>query len=260
MHHVQFCFGAHTRTLRNEASVYRIRFPLFLRFPRPIPVKPLWNGARIYKACPGGVVSSVTLVTLPRALSCPTIMLSHTLVALALSAISPVLSTSLTSAPSTLTRSCGTSISGEAIVAAERHFSANKVARKTAAEDRTIDVRPLQSLHDSHSRLIPEQVWFHVISESEELAGGNIADEQVTDQINYLNSAFNSTGLSFALQNITRTVNEDWFNNARPNSTQQTDMKEALRFGLVDTLNVYSVKYVYSSLPASVTGLTFRLA
>jgi hypothetical protein len=36
-------------------------------------------------------------------------------------------------------------------------------------------------------------------------------------------------------------VNADWFNNAEPDTQQQTDMKNALRKGGAADLNLYSV-------------------
>ena len=59
-----------------------------------------------------------------------------------------------------------------------------------------------------------------------------------------LNKDYASTDRSFVLKTTTRTTNANWFNNAGPGNSQQTAMKNALRQGLKDTLNVYSVGYV----------------
>lgn len=47
-----------------------------------------------------------------------------------------------------------------------------------------------------------------------------------------------------AIHSTSRTVNSDWFNNAGPDSSEQTAMKDALRVGGVADLNVYTVGYV----------------
>ena len=59
--------------------------------------------------------------------------------------------------------------------------------------------------------------------------------------MNVLNNDFANTGLSFDLVGITRTINEDWFKNAAPNTQQQAAMKGFLREGDANTLNIYSV-------------------
>lgn len=68
-------------------------------------------------------------------------------------------------------------------------------------------------------------------------------DSQITNQINVLNKDYTGTGLSFKLVNTTRTMNAGWFNKAAPDSTEQTEMKNALRKGSANTLNVYSVGF-----------------
>lgn len=68
-------------------------------------------------------------------------------------------------------------------------------------------------------------------------------DSQVQAQIDVLNQDYNGTGLSFQLQNITRTLNATWFNTVAPDSDVQTAMKNALRQGDVKTLNIYTVGF-----------------
>ena len=43
------------------------------------------------------------------------------------------------------------------------------------------------------------------------MAGGNVADSQIAEQIAVLNADYAKTGLSFKLTNTTRTVNKSWF-------------------------------------------------
>lgn len=59
-----------------------------------------------------------------------------------------------------------------------------------------------------------------------------------------MNAAYASTGISWTLASTDRTVNADWFNEAGPENTQQTAMKNALRVGSAKDLNVYSVGFV----------------
>ncbi|HEY5936271.1 MAG TPA: zinc metalloprotease, partial [Kofleriaceae bacterium] len=68
---------------------------------------------------------------------------------------------------------------------------------------------------------------------------GNVSTTQITNQMNVLNAAFAGTGWSFNLAATTRTTNSTWFNNCDSTSTE-TQMKNALRVGTADDLNLYS--------------------
>ena len=59
-----------------------------------------------------------------------------------------------------------------------------------------------------------------------------------------LNAGFSGSGLNFALENTTRTVNAVWFDQATLGNAIQTQMKQQLRQGGPETLNVYTVGYV----------------
>lgn len=58
-----------------------------------------------------------------------------------------------------------------------------------------------------------------------------------------LNEHYTPVGVSFQLKGITRTTNSAWFN-----GQQELAMKQALRKGGYDTLNVYFVKLGSGSL------------
>jgi len=120
---------------------------------------------------------------------------------------------------------CGTTITDEQITAAEAHFQENMV-----------DVPP------GFGQPVVN-VYFHVISGSDALTDGNVPDSQVTRQMEVLNQDFKASGISFVLKNTTRTTSSDWFQNAGPDATQQTDMKAALRQGGAGDLNIYSVGF-----------------
>ena len=63
-----------------------------------------------------------------------------------------------------------------------------------------------------------------------------------------LNAGFSGSGLNFALENTTRTVNAVWFGQIIPGSAVEAQMKQQLRQGGPETLNVYTVGYVVRSL------------
>ena len=85
-------------------------------------------------------------------------------------------------------------------------------------------------------------VYFHVISQGTTASQGNISDQMITDQIAVLNAAYNfgkTQSWSFILAGVTRTTNSTWFNGCYSSSTA-TQMKNALRQGTADDLNIYS--------------------
>jgi hypothetical protein len=82
-------------------------------------------------------------------------------------------------------------------------------------------------------------VYFHVINNGTGLSNGNITDQMITDQINVLTAAYAQWGWSFNLVSVDRTTNATWYT-AGPNSTAETQMKNALRQGTADDLNIYS--------------------
>jgi hypothetical protein len=69
-------------------------------------------------------------------------------------------------------------------------------------------------------------------------------DSQIEAQIEVLNTDYTGTGLSFSLVGTTRTEDTDWYENAGPETPEQTAMKTALRKGGADTLNLYTVGFV----------------
>lgn len=81
-------------------------------------------------------------------------------------------------------------------------------------------------------------VYVHVINKGSGIANGDVPDSQITSQINVLNSAYASTGWSFSLAGTDRTNNASWYT-ATPNTTAESQMKNALRLGSADDLNVY---------------------
>ncbi|KAI0676996.1 Metalloprotease [Trametes maxima] len=155
-------------------------------------------------------------------------MFNPTVLALFLSAATAVLGSPFTNV--TITgRNCGTTITEEKIRANEAHFHANLVppspAKALAAAAPTVSV------------------YFHVISKDNTLAGGNVPDSMIADQIDVLNEDYADAGLAFKLAGTTRTVNANWFNKVGPDSSLQTTMKKQLRTGGAAALNVYTVGF-----------------
>ncbi|QRV87840.1 extracellular metalloprotease [Ceratobasidium sp. AG-Ba] len=125
----------------------------------------------------------------------------------------------------TIPRACGTVHNAEKIAASEAHFAANKVSPKVNAAAATIPV------------------YFHVIYSSTSLSGGYVPDSQIANQITVLNQDYAGTGYTFSLAGTTRTLNSNWFNQVGPDSSLQTTMKNQLRQGGANALNVYTVGF-----------------
>jgi pregnancy-associated plasma protein-A len=68
---------------------------------------------------------------------------------------------------------------------------------------------------------------------------GSLSSAMVSSQINVLNAAYRSSGFSFSLTGQDLTVNDSW-SAAGPNSNAETQMKNALRKGGKNALNIYT--------------------
>ncbi|AFE07742.1 metalloprotease MEP1-like protein [Corallococcus coralloides DSM 2259] len=82
-------------------------------------------------------------------------------------------------------------------------------------------------------------VYFHVIRKGTGIANGDIPDSQITAQMNVLNAAYANTPFKFTLAGTDRTTNATWFNLAQ-GSTNETNMKNTLRKGGKESLNIYT--------------------
>jgi hypothetical protein len=82
-------------------------------------------------------------------------------------------------------------------------------------------------------------VYFHVINRGTGIANGDVPDSQITSQINVLNAAYAPWGWQFNLVATTRTTNSTWYTGCG-SSTYEMQMKNALRVGTADDLNVYT--------------------
>ena len=80
-------------------------------------------------------------------------------------------------------------------------------------------------------------VYFHVITNS---AGqGAPSSSMITQQISVLNGAYAPWGWSFNLVSTDTTANSSWYT-VQPGTAAETEMKNALRQGSADDLNIYS--------------------
>lgn len=82
-------------------------------------------------------------------------------------------------------------------------------------------------------------VYFHVVRSGTGANQGNVSDAQIAEQIAVLNGAFGSWGWTFNLVQTTRTTNSTWYNGCYSSSTA-SQMKNALRVGTADDLNIYT--------------------
>jgi len=120
-------------------------------------------------------------------------------------------------------RACGTTHNAAQIAAAEQHFSAFGTVPSTFAAS------------------IP--VYWHVIASGTALSQGYIPDSQIVSSIDVINNAYAGSGISYYLAGIDRTISSSWFTTAGPSNSQQTAMKNQLRQGGANALNVYSVGF-----------------
>jgi hypothetical protein len=118
-------------------------------------------------------------------------------------------------------RRCSTYRDGVAIDAAERDFLARQAdgADKVAVTGGTINV------------------YWHTITSS--TGAGAVSSQAINSQINVLNDAYGPWGWNFVLVNTTVSANDTWYT-AGNGTTAQNQMKQALRQGSADDLNIYS--------------------
>jgi hypothetical protein len=88
-------------------------------------------------------------------------------------------------------------------------------------------------------------VYFHVINKGAGIANGDVPDSQIKAQIDVLNDAYAGltggapTPFYFYLAATDRTTNATWYT-AGPGTTAEKQMKQALRQGGANALNIYS--------------------
>jgi hypothetical protein len=83
------------------------------------------------------------------------------------------------------------------------------------------------------------RVYFHVIRKGTGISNGDISSTMINNQINVLNNAYGKYGWTFKLISVDRTTNSTWYKLAY-GSTAEAQMKNALRRGSANDLNIYS--------------------
>ncbi|KAG8821618.1 hypothetical protein FRC17_009774 [Serendipita sp. 399] len=134
---------------------------------------------------------------------------------------------------------CGSDISLDERRAVEARFAIDSAAALAGEDARAPILLPL--------RRTVHVVW-HIIQESNTLAGGSISDDSVRQSITAMNNHYSGSTFRFILDRIDRTTNADWFRNVYRGNAQQTAMKNALHSGDAKVLNIYSVGFKTSSL------------
>ncbi|MEO1727081.1 MAG: PKD domain-containing protein [Bacteroidota bacterium] len=70
---------------------------------------------------------------------------------------------------------------------------------------------------------------------------GDVSQATVDAQMDVLNQGFAGTGFSFTLQDVTRTANNNWYNNTDLGNSAERSMKQTLAVDPARTLNLYFV-------------------
>lgn len=148
-----------------------------------------------------------------------------------------------------------------------------------ATKDHTdIEAQAFQGVIDAVSTALPVgsvtvNVYWHVVNNGSSVSAGNITDQMIADQIAVLNSAYANgddgpadysgaaagvaTPFKFVLAGVDRTTNSTWYNGCYGSS--ESAMKNALRVGSADDLNIYSCNpssgiLGYATFPSNNSG------
>ncbi len=140
-------------------------------------------------------------------------------------------------------RMCGTDHNGQRIESAERDF---QYRLKTADGTTTSSVTGGTI-----------NVYFHVIRSGTSASQGNLSSTAIANQMTVLRNAFSPWGWNFNLVSTDYTTNSTWYNGCYGSS--ETTMKNALRQGTADDLNIYTCNpsggiLGYATFPSSYTS------
>lgn len=90
-------------------------------------------------------------------------------------------------------------------------------------------------------------VWFHVIERGTGFENGEVPESMIRAQLRVLDESYNGrtggagSGFGFELAGVTRTRNATWFESMATNFELETEVKQLLRRGGPETLNIYTV-------------------
>ena len=88
------------------------------------------------------------------------------------------------------------------------------------------------------TQIISIPVYFHIIK-SDDGTGGEVSSQQILDQIDKMNLAFQDNFV-FTLAGTDTTLNSSWYTTSS-GSQSAIAMKTALKVGGIDTLNIYTL-------------------
>lgn len=122
-------------------------------------------------------------------------------------------------------------------------------AAQVAAMNAALAARLAQGV-DWRVDVIEVPTVFQVIRSGDSVAQGNLSAATIDAQMKQLNKAFRGresgpavkTGFKFVLTQTIRTTNADWFNLSGPGGADEIAMKNTLRVGGAETLNIYSAR------------------
>ena len=90
-------------------------------------------------------------------------------------------------------------------------------------------------------------VWVHVINKGGGFDNGDVPDSMINAQMRVLVDSYSGktggpgAGFTFQLMGVTRTTNQNWFENLVFDQNVEFEAKRALRKGGPETLNIYTV-------------------
>jgi len=90
-------------------------------------------------------------------------------------------------------------------------------------------------------------VWVHVIDRGSGFANGEVPEDMIRAQIRVLDDSFSGrtggagSGFGFELMGVTRTTNATWFESMATNFELELQIKQTLRHGGPETLNIYTI-------------------
>ena len=123
---------------------------------------------------------------------------------------------------------------------AESTTARGDVAREPALNQTATEIAPQRGRGSRFRTTVPTYV--HVVHHAD--GTGNVSDKAIKAQMNVLNTTFGgfeggvATGFKFELAGVTRTANTEWYL-AGPTTSGERAMKQALRQGGNDALNMY---------------------
>ncbi|KAH7372234.1 hypothetical protein BKA66DRAFT_572358 [Pyrenochaeta sp. MPI-SDFR-AT-0127] len=126
-------------------------------------------------------------------------------------------------------------------------------ATQPRAQRRALATTTNIALTDNSTALIPVDTYWHIISADGTEEGGNISDERIKAQTEYLNKAFRPVGFQFRIVETTRTINEHWYYNLKIETPVEREVAAALRRGGNATLNIYMMGGTNTINPAWAT-------